>query len=82
MRQLHVSLPELGLVAMTRGAAGIGIGLLLAGRLTNDQRKALGWGLLALGAASTIPLAADILGRNPESSPARWEELERASACV
>jgi hypothetical protein len=64
MRETHLSLPELGLIAMTRGAAGVGIGLLVADRMTADQRKALGWGLFLLGALSTIPLAADVLGKS------------------
>ena len=74
MRQVHLTFPELGLVAMTRAAGGIGIGLLLAGRLSSGQRKALGWGLLALGAATTVPLAADILGRSCAASRAEREQ--------
>jgi hypothetical protein len=76
MRQLNLSLPELGLVAMTRAAGGVGLGLLLAGRLSNEQRKALGWGLLALGAATTIPLAAEILGHSRSCAASRAEREE------
>jgi len=81
MRRLNMSLPELGLVAMTRAAGGIGLGLLLAGRLSNGQRRALGWGLLALGAATTVHLAADILGRSRATDSAWWNEMERGAAC-
>ncbi len=73
MRETHLSLPELGLIAMTRGAAGAGLGLLLAGRLSAEQRRALGWGLLLLGALTTIPLAADVLSK----SRPRIEAAER-----
>ena len=33
MRETHITLPELGLVAGTRGMLGAGLGLLLADRL-------------------------------------------------
>jgi hypothetical protein len=64
MRETHLSLPELALIAMTRGAAGAGLALLLADRLSAEQRKALGWGLFLIGAMSTIPLMADVLGKS------------------
>lgn len=56
-----ISLPELGLIAGTRAALGAGVGLLLADRLNNDQRKAIGWTLVAVGVLSTVPLAAHVL---------------------
>jgi hypothetical protein len=64
MRETHLSIPEVGLIAMTRGAAGVGIGLLVADRLSAEQRKALGWGLFLLGALTTIPLLADVLSKS------------------
>jgi hypothetical protein len=63
MQERTVTLPELALVAGTRVVLGAGIGLLLAGRLNNDQRRAAGSALLVVGALSTIPLAAEILGK-------------------
>jgi len=65
MRETRVTLPELALIAMTRAALGAGLGLLLADRLPEDQRKAVGWRLLLLGAVSTVPLAFEVLGRSP-----------------
>jgi hypothetical protein len=50
------------LVAGTRGALGAGLGLLLADRLTADQRRAVGWTLFLVGAISTIPLALEVFG--------------------
>jgi hypothetical protein len=61
MKPKLVSIPELGMIAGTRVALGAGIGLLLAERLNNDQRRAVGWTLLAVGALSTIPLAAEVM---------------------
>jgi 4-amino-4-deoxy-L-arabinose transferase-like glycosyltransferase len=76
MREVHLSLPELGLIAMTRGAAGVGLGLLLAGRLSDEQRKSLGWGLLLLGAATTVPLALEVFSKSRPTfdshDPARY----------
>ena len=63
MRTARLPVPELALIAGTRAALGAGLGLLLADRLTDDNRKALGWSLLLLGIFSTFPLAADVLGR-------------------
>jgi hypothetical protein len=58
-----VTVPELFLIAGTRAALGAGIGLLLADRLNEDQRRAVGWTLLAVGVISTIPLAAEVMLR-------------------
>ena len=68
MREHKVTLPELALLAGTRVVLGAGLGLLLAGWLNNDQRRAAGWALFGVGALVTIPLAIDVLG-NPESPP-------------
>ena len=58
----ELRLPELGLVAGTRGMLGAGIGLLLADKLSNEQRKGVGWTLVAIGALTTIPLAMIVFG--------------------
>ncbi len=62
MRETHITLPELALVAGTRAALGAGVGLLLAGCLSDEQRRAVGWTLLAVGIATTVPLAFEVLG--------------------
>ena len=59
-----ITIPELGLIAGTRAALGAGIGLLLADQLNPDQRRAVGWTLVAVGALTTIPLAAEVLLRH------------------
>ena len=63
MYQTKISLPELGLVGGTRAVLGMGIGLLLAGRMSDEQRRAVGWSLFLVGALSTIPLAIEVLGK-------------------
>jgi hypothetical protein len=60
---MKVTVPELALIAGTRGMLGAGIGLLAAGRLSNDQRRVVGRVLLTIGAITTIPLAFQIFHR-------------------
>ena len=59
------TIPEIMLIAGTRVALGAGIGLLISDRLTNDQRKAAGWALLAAGVLTTIPIVKGVLGKPP-----------------
>lgn len=66
MRSTKVTIPELGLIAGTRGILGAGLGLLLSDRLSEGQRKAAGWTLFLVGAISTIPLAFEVFGRRHE----------------
>lgn len=63
MKKVKLTLPEIALIAGTRGMVGAGAGLLLADRLNDDQRKAIGWTLLIIGAFSTIPLAIQVLSK-------------------
>lgn len=55
------TIPEIMLIAGTRVALGAGIGLLVSGRLNDDQRKAAGWTLLAVGILTTIPIVRGVL---------------------
>jgi hypothetical protein len=71
MRETHITLPELVLVAGTRAALGAGLGLLLAGRLSDDQRRAVGWTLFLVGALSTVPLAWEVFGGHRLSAAGR-----------
>ena len=53
-----VTIPEVMLIAGTRVALGVGIGLLISDQLNEDRRRAAGWALLAVGVVTTIPLIA------------------------
>jgi hypothetical protein len=64
-----VSIPEIGAIAGTRMALGIGIGLLLADHVRPEKKCAIAWTLVAVGILSTIPLAADVLSHRETSSP-------------
>ena len=54
---MSITLPQLGLIAATRGLIGVGAGLLFSNLLDRKQRKVIGLPLLALGILSTIPIA-------------------------
>jgi len=58
-----VTVPELALIAATRGAIGFGAGLLLADKFKLERRKALGWSLFLSGLASTVPIAMHVFGK-------------------
>lgn len=62
MKTYPVTVPEIGIVAATRGMAGAGAGLLLAGFLRPDTRRTLGWTLLAIGVLTTVPIAMALFG--------------------
>jgi len=66
MKERKLTLPEIGLIASTRGMLGAGIGLLLADKLNKDQRRAVGWTLLLVGVVTTIPLAIRVFSREEE----------------
>jgi hypothetical protein len=52
-----LTVPEIALIAATRGAIGFGAGLLLADKLNRSRRKTIGWSLFLSGLASTVPIA-------------------------
>ena len=56
MKPHEVTVPQIGLIAGTRAMLGAGIALLLSEKLTTEQRRAIGWTLVAVGALTTIPL--------------------------
>ena len=63
MKKVEVTLPELALIIGTRAMAAAGVALLVADRLSKDQRKAIGWTLALVGAITTIPLAISLFGK-------------------
>jgi uncharacterized membrane protein YfcA len=69
MRGTQITFPELALIAGTRALLGAGLGLLLADRLREPQRKAVGWTLLLVGAVTTIPLALEVFGDRRSAEP-------------
>lgn len=68
MKKHALTIPEIGLIGGTRVALGIGLGLLLANRLSVDARRATGSAMLLVGLLTTPPLIAQVLGRSDGST--------------
>jgi hypothetical protein len=78
MKDIHVTFPELALIAGTRALAGAGLGLLLSNRLSEGQRRAIGWTLLAVGAVSTVPLAWEVFSHRLDSQQKETVRIDSA----
>jgi hypothetical protein len=63
MKERILTIPELILIAGTRVALDVGIGLLITDKLTDHERWAAGWVLAGVGALTTVPLAMDVLAK-------------------
>jgi hypothetical protein len=61
MKQHEVTVPQIGLISGTRAMLGAGIALLLSEKLSDEQRRAIGWTLVAVGALTTIPLVLQLI---------------------
>jgi hypothetical protein len=61
MKERGLTMPELGLIASTRGMLGAGVALLVGDRLEGRTRRALGWTLLMIGALSSVPILMHVL---------------------
>jgi hypothetical protein len=75
MFERRITTADLILIAGTRVALGIGIGLLLSERFTRDQRKGAGWALVGMGAATTVPLVLNVIKKG-----SRVTEIDRHAA--
>lgn len=70
MKEVILGLPELAMVVGTRAMAGAGIGVLLSDKMKPEQRRAVGWTLVLIGALTTIPLAIRVFSnRRDEALP-------------
>ena len=64
-----ISVPELAVWTATRVALGVGIGMLIAGYMSDDARKSTGLALTCFGGLITVPLAVSIFHKRH----AYWE---------
>jgi hypothetical protein len=72
MKTLTLNLPTFGFVVMTRAMLGAGVALLMSDRLSPEQRRAVGFTLVMVGIATTIPAAvAAVGGIEPQRSLSR-----------
>ncbi len=60
IRKVKLSLPDIGILAGTRGMLGAGAGLLLAEKVPK-HRKGVGWTLLSIGVLATIPFVRKLI---------------------
>ena len=55
MQKKALTVPQIAFIAGTRAALGAGVALLASRKLSAKGRKAVGWTLVGLGAATTLP---------------------------
>jgi len=55
VKNIVLKVPKLGFIVSTRAALAFGVGLLLADKIPERRRRAIGTALVAIGAATTIP---------------------------
>ena len=79
MRKTSLGIPVIALIGATRGILGAGIALLLAGRMSPEQRMKAGRILFAIGAATTIPLVATVFRSRRIVSSHSGSEWRRGS---
>ncbi len=64
MKTYPVTLLEIGLLTGTRATAGAGLALLAAHKLSEDQRRAVGWSLFGVGGIAYLSILPNVLLRN------------------
>jgi len=69
MRKSVLTIPEIGLIGITRVALGAGLALLLGEKLDRKERRAVGWSLFLVGVLTTAPLVLDVLDKKPSETP-------------
>jgi len=62
MKTVVLNLPTFGFVVATRAMLGAGVGLLLSDRLSPEQRRAVAFTLIGIGAVTTVPALFAVLG--------------------
>lgn len=66
MRKSVLTIPEIGLIGITRVALGAGLALLLGDKLDRKERRAVGWSLFLVGVLTTAPLVLNVLDKKPD----------------
>ena len=81
LKERSITLPEMILIAGTRAAIGVGVGLLVKEKLNKDHRRGAGLALVILGGLSTIPLALGFFSKREEEFERRGHEKETEMKC-
>lgn len=61
VKRATLSIPEIGIIAATRGMLAAGAALMIAERIPKERRKMIALLLIAVGVISTVPLATDVI---------------------
>jgi hypothetical protein len=70
MKNVTLPIPWFGFAVATRAAIGVGLGLLVSQKMSAERRRAVGWTLVSVGAASTIPIALRVFRPAPTAATA------------
>jgi len=79
LNKFSENLPVSGTIGLTQAATGIGLGLLIADKLSSDARRRTGGVLLVAGALALAPVIASVITRirnRPTSSRRVRRHLE------
>jgi hypothetical protein len=76
-----LKIPEIMVIAATRVALGVGLGLLLADHVNGKPRRKAGWALFIGGAAATLPLLVTVLSR-PKARTGSAAEVRTVEAAT
>ena len=77
MRETTLRRTDLALLAGTRVALGVGIGLLVAGRLDARARRGAGAALVIVGALTTVPIVLNAIAGSREMHSGERAAMER-----
>lgn len=77
MKEVSLTVPEIGMINSTRFIIGTGVGLLLGGALDRHARKAAGLSLLIVGTLVSIPVAMVFFGKLRGTE--QTQEIRRAA---
>ena len=79
LNKFSENLPVSGTIGLTQAATGLGLGLLIADKLSGETRRRTGGILLVVGALALAPVIASVITRvrnNPHSSSRARRQLE------
>ena len=70
MKTVTLPFPWFGFAVGTRAMLGVGLGMLLSQKMSGARRRQVGWTLLSVGAASTLPIMFRVFRREPAAAAA------------
>jgi hypothetical protein len=79
LNKFSENLPVSGTIGLSQAAAGLGLGLLIADKLSGESRRRAGSVLLVAGALALAPVIASVVSRvrnHPHSSSRARRQLE------